>query len=188
MPRVKKALLATALALAMAPSMLMRPAPASAHFNICDSVGGNEIRWTSGTSYITERDWAIAQWNAIGSVNIAPATASADLRFYDVNRPDASWTAMHTCFPFFRDRIRFNSFQMDQLTPFMKKKVAVHELGHALGLGHSFAGQVMMQGLATVNTPQSHDIQDYCRQFLCIYNSGGGGGVGGSDRRPTMMN
>jgi hypothetical protein len=172
---------------------LLRPSPTSAHWIWCDSVDESanpgEIRWTSTTTYVAQRDFAIAQWNAVGHINIAPDNAStaADLRFYDVNRSDKTWWAKYDCIAI-PDKIKFNRARLDPESDFIKRKVAVHELGHALRLGHSFAGQVMQQGRTSVNTPQGHDIQDYCRRWPCLLNSSGGGGGTDSDRRPTMMN
>jgi hypothetical protein len=172
-----------------------RPSPASAHWIWCDSVDestpSGEIRWTSATTYTTIRDYAIAQWNAVGYVNIAPDNASTtvDLRFYDVNRSDVSWAGEYDCLAI-PDKIKLNRWYADGYSDARQKNLVLHELGHALRLGHSFPGQVMNASNSTVDTPQAHDIQDYCRRWRCVLNfdPDGGGGIGGSDRRPTRMN
>jgi hypothetical protein len=86
------------------------PSGASAHFNNCDATDGGEIRWTSTTVHVTQRDYAIAQWNAVGNINIAadtPATA-ADVMFEDVRRPDKSWAGRYVCRWIIIDLIQFN--------------------------------------------------------------------------------
>ena len=61
--------------------------------------------------------------------------------------------------------ISFNRDLMDALTPFMKLKVATHELGHAQGLGHPdvspYCTAIMQQGYLSFNTPQPHDKYDF---------------------------
>jgi hypothetical protein len=185
-----QALLVMTLAAVLSTTLMLRPQTASAHYIGCDSVDESpplgEVRWTSSTSLTAQRDHAINAWNGVGNVNIAPDTASsaADVRFSDVNRSDVTWWGEYTCRPILVDTIKFNLANMGSLSDFMKRKVATHELGHALRLGHSITGNVMMQGFASVNTPQSHDIADYCARWSCG-TAGGGGGAGGGNEGPA---
>jgi hypothetical protein len=184
---MKRTLLALALAL-LIPTMLSNPSRASAHYIGCDSVDNGDIRWGSTTTYVSARDHAIAAWNAVGGINIAPDTiwTSEDVKFVDVNRSDVTWVGQYSCNA---ERIRFNRFRMDPLSDDSRKMVAVHELGHALRLGHSFPGQAMNASLSIppVTLPQSHDIADYCGIWSCAngagYAGGGGGGSGDRNRR-----
>jgi len=177
---MKRLLLLLSVSL-MIPAQLLMPSTASAHFIGCDSVDGTEIRWTSNTSLTAERDYAIGQWNAVGNIDILPDTfwTASDVKFEDVARPDKTWLGAYTC-----SKIQFNLSQLIFFTPNDRKSVALHELGHALRLGHSFAGQVMNPSLQSppVLTPQSHDIADYCAIWSCGSSSGGGTGSGGVSR------
>lgn len=166
---------------------LIRPHRASAHYIGCDATDGGEIRWTSTTVHVTQRDYAIAQWNALGRITIAPDTAStaADVTFEDVRRPDKTWAGRYVCRWILIDLIQFNRAYTDGYSDARKKNVALHELGHALRLGHSFTGQVMNPTVSTVVTPQSHDRSDYCAQWGC--GGGGGSGSSGGDPRGRVL-
>lgn len=53
-----------------------------------------------------------------------------------------------------------NRATLDAESAFIKQKVAVHELGHTFGLGHTSCTAVMRQGSVSWNTPQTHDNYD----------------------------
>lgn len=185
---MKRLLLLLSLAL-IVPAQLVMPSAASAHYGSCDSVDGREIRWTSNTALTSQRDYAIAQWNALGAINIAPDTAStsADLRFEDVARPDKTWLGLYSCRWARIDLIKFNLSNLIFYTDNDIKSVALHELGHALRLGHSFPGQVMGPSLQVppVITIQSHDRADYCAQWGCP-GSTTTGSVGRTNTREVL--
>lgn len=186
---MKRTLLLLAMALALLlPAGLLLPGRASAHFTNCDSVENStrEIRWTSTTVLTAQRDYAIAQWNALGRINIAPDTPStvANLRFEDVARPDKTWVGLYVCRWSRIDLIQFNLSNLFGASNAARQSTAIHELGHALRLDHSFLGQVMNPFLQSppLTTLQSHDRADYCALWGfvagCPDRSGGSGGDG----------
>lgn len=145
-------------------ALLVVPSLAFAHFLGYDSVDGGEIRWGSSTSYTTARDHAVATWDALGSINIAPDTATTyeDVTFLDSNRSDVSWDGLYTNTTG-SDEIYLNKYYLSGYTSFKQKAVAAHEVGHALGLAHSYSPNLMnsCSTCSGVNTPQSHDRSDY---------------------------
>ena len=154
---------------------------ASAHFTGFSSVVSYRINWTGTTQYWGARDLAIAEWNALGRVYIGQHSGpsnTADLRFGDTYRADVTWVGLYSnqSGP---DSITFNRYYMDQYYSPKKTNTALHELGHALGLNHSFSGQVMRSTVSSITSPQSHDRSDYSSLWSGCAPFGGGSGSGG---------
>jgi predicted Zn-dependent protease len=57
--------------------------------------------------------------------------------------------------------IYLNTVKLDQKTVSVQKKVALYELGHALGFDHSYDPNVMVQGTRSYTVLGEHDIADY---------------------------
>ncbi|KAB2947523.1 MAG: matrixin family metalloprotease [Candidatus Methanoperedens sp.] len=102
-------------------------------------------------------------WNALGKVNIAPDTiwTYEDLTYSDYYNPSSGFPAYYDPNDYDGDDLMFNQYLMNGLTSDEKKKVAIHELGHALGLEHSYIPNVMVQGQYSYTQLGSHDIEDY---------------------------
>ena len=142
---------------------LLIPASASAHFLGYDSVDGSEIRYEDYTQYDDARIWAINRWNALGEIAIRPDAWNTitDLEFWDWNDCSASWVGIYVGQRPGAEQIYFNICYLKSADTSQRRNVALHELGHALGLAHSFPGQVMNRYITTITTPQSHDRADY---------------------------
>ena len=143
----------------------------AAHFLGISSVDGREIKYEDFTSFDDARSWAVSQWNALGKVSIAPDDAFSinDMEWTDVNRCDVSWDGRWISYSFADDVIELNACYLNGYTTFNRRTVATHELGHALGIGdHTLSdfgsSAIIMYHCSTcsgVNTPQTHDRNDY---------------------------
>lgn len=146
---------------------LILPASAFAgHFSGISSVDAKEIRYEGSTKYNDAKDWAIDQWNALGKVKIAPDTwwTYADLQWRDTSSSKVNWSAAWASTPG-TDVIFMNDFYLSSDSDFYRRTAATHEMGHALGIddhyGTEYENQLMYHEAWGVNTPQSHDIEDY---------------------------
>jgi hypothetical protein len=149
--------------------VLFQTSPAYPHQlpPLVDSEDNGEIRWNESTRYDEEMAHAHNVWNALGKIKIAKDDfwSIEDLEWFDANRCDVAWVGSWSWDIAFADEIylnvcNFNKFNYDL---FARKGTAAHEVGHALGLDHSFLGQLMnsCSRCSGVNTPQDHDKEDY---------------------------
>lgn len=147
---------------------LLVPTAAHAHFNTGTtkwSVDAGEIRWGGSTKYLTAWNHSKAQWNELGLIYIAPDNAFVieDLTLSDYNDSSSPYWAYWGPNAFGSDALKFNDYRMvgTGMTLGKQKDVALHELGHALGLAHSYSPNVMEDFVTERTVLGSHDIADY---------------------------
>lgn len=134
-------------------------APATTSVN-----SSKEIRWEWATgstqTYGTQLTAAISTWNARGAVNIISTSSGRTLITKETNDPLFDWSGSYT----FGDRpplLEINTGKLFDNTSDEIQNTWTHELGHALGLGHSYIDNVLYY----INSPQTtlgtQDILDY---------------------------
>lgn len=146
---------------------------AEAHTNDYSSVdcsgGPCEIRYGSASRYGDAVSHSIAVWNQLGKVRIAPDKVSTnqDVTIFDTeDRCNVTWVGYYVNYSGgIVDTIRFNvcNFRQSEYSAFARAGTATHEMGHALGLAHSYSPNILHTPSRETgnNTPQSHDRSDY---------------------------
>ncbi|MFB7609070.1 hypothetical protein [Streptomyces gardneri] len=145
------------------------------------SVDGREIAWDDESKFDDARKHAIKVWTAgtLKQVTVKPdgATSYADLEWRDANSVTGQWTDVYGKWAARHgtDHLTLNRAYLDDGKRYGKaehrRRVAAHELGHALGFCHKaygygthhsvmWADYGLIEG-KRINGPTSHDITAY---------------------------
>lgn len=132
----------------------------------CGSVRNNAIVYDSAsTTYSTQLNSAISTWGSrIDFVNTLSTSTAPSLKISDVDFSDVVWKGSYDdnyLYPTFPDPLQLNSYYLSGQSNTEIQNTITHELGHALGLDHSYTGNVMFfaQSEQTALGPQ--DMSDF---------------------------
>jgi len=131
--------------------------------------------WFNGTStYATAWYAGVNTWNtygnSVGGVTFATsttATSSADLLVLDMASSSSDlFYAIYD--PFVTPtEIKFNPYYMNTATANIRQMTTTHELGHALGLWHSYINNIMIASPASTTGQVSLGTQDMLDYDYC---------------------
>lgn len=128
---------------------------------------GGHLDWDYSTDYLSECRSAQGLWNSYksGVIREDTFTTIQDLYVYDYY--SASTTVMGARNQFY-SIIKLNGYYFDSgnpqsLTYLERKKVVIHEFGHALGLGHNTTNNdaIMKQGRFDYGSLHQDDKDSY---------------------------
>lgn len=119
---------------------------------------GGHLDWGGDSSFMDYIEKGANKWNNYKAGIIRKDTAST---IEDVTVSDYYEKSDTIGVTSNRGTIRFNTYQMDERTYNEKLNVAIHELGHALGLGHNWEGDVMYRYGTNLVTLSNNDKHSY---------------------------
>jgi hypothetical protein len=125
------------------------------------SVVDGQIHWNGTTTYSTAFNDSVAAWNSLSRVNIVPASGTAEVTISDFTNEDYPYVAYWKPLPSVPDELKMNNYHMTQTSAAEKQNIITHELGHALGLEHSYLGNIMYLFAGTQTALGPQDLDDY---------------------------
>lgn len=164
------------IALMAVVALLIGPGTANAHF-----LGGRfahtpgnwlNLGYTVSGSYQAQQHAAAASWHSTPTRAwvFQEPIATSEEDFYGFAYSGTWWglATLHPCAgsgcTYSYATLQLNTNTLGSETDFIRQKVAAHEFGHGVGLGHTTDGtynSIMRQGYLSYNTPQTHDINDF---------------------------
>ncbi|MFE4810764.1 matrixin family metalloprotease [Peribacillus simplex] len=114
--------------------------------------------WGGSSKYSTNFTSGVSVWNNYKSGVIRKDTAST---IPDVKISDYSQVSQTAGVTSSVGTIKFNDYKMNGYDSTKRKNVAIHEIGHALGLAHNLNGDVMYQYVSTKTTLSFNDKASY---------------------------
>lgn len=129
----------------------------------CDSVNNGRIILYATSTYQAALDAATSTWNSLSPIVITSTTtsANADVMVEEVNRSDVLYTAHWHGVSGGQDTLELNSYFLAGESDVLRENSILHELGHALGLDHSYWGNIMYFSQTDQINLGAQDKDDY---------------------------
>lgn len=134
------------------------------------------VPYHASTTYATALTNAVNTWNAQPRVSLAATSSTSSIwtvLIYDVNKPYESWRgqtshgyALELLPSQATSTVELNTYYLDNdQNTSVTQKTVTHELGHVLGLDHSFSGNVMYAHPSSQTALGDQDLIDYDYQW-----------------------
>ncbi|MCQ2011313.1 matrixin family metalloprotease [Sporolactobacillus sp. STSJ-5] len=133
------------------------------NWSLIDS--GLHMDWGGSTSYLSYFKSGVNTWNNYIGNKIRHDT---DWTIKDVTLSDIYIVNGTNATTYQYGELKFNKYNMDQLSGTRKQNVATHELGHTLGLAHNTSEDIMYKYDTTRTSLSANDKASYDRYFYVI--------------------
>lgn len=136
------------------------------------------IHYQINSAYAEYFETAADDWNALGGVSIQPANSDGETDLVVTDGPLGGQMGR----TYSDGRIVLDPAAMEGATDNARQAAASHELGHALGLGHTQEQSVMQTPIVSNASTNNDGPSAYDRQLYAqSWGSNGGSGSGDSD-------
>ncbi len=113
------------------------------------------------SSYSSEISSSATAWDSLNKIDLISTSSQVyDVKIVDKDLEDVAWKG-ETKFDTSPGQIWLNSYYLDQDPTDEKLNTIMHEMGHALGLTHSFTGNIMYYNQTAQSTFGSQDLNDF---------------------------
>lgn len=133
----------------------------------CASVIDGELFYTASTTYGSELADAVNVWNGENKTQLSATSSlsNANLEIFDERLDDVAfkggWTPVPDGVNIVPDSLLLNSYYLDSDPVSERQHTIEHELGHALGLIHSYTGNIMYYNQTNQTQLGPQDLRDY---------------------------
>lgn len=120
---------------------------------------GKHLDWDSNTKYLSSVQSGVDLWEGHRSGVIRPDSIFVIQDVFISDYYEVSSTMGYTSS---NGTIKFNDYNFANMTSSQRIKTATHELGHALGLDHTYGtNDIMRQGKLSITSLSSTDKASY---------------------------
>ena len=124
-----------------------------------------QLWWSGTTKYLNEWKYGVYTWNNMGKIPIIKTNHwwSSDLTIEDDydDHNGVEWLGTWEYNVYLPDEIKFNTYLLDKKNKKEKRNTTIHELGHALGLKHSYKNNIMYDTVTKQTSLGWQDKQCY---------------------------
>jgi hypothetical protein len=125
-------------------------------WNLVDS--GKHLDYDGNSIYMSNFRSGVNKWEGYKSGIIRPDSASV---IEDVYASDYSTVNSTNAVTSSAGTIKFNKYNMNNYTSTVRTRIATHELGHSLGLGHSTPSDIMYMYTPQTSSLTQNDKDSY---------------------------
>lgn len=151
------------------------PGVVSAHLQAANSVDTSlsppEIQYTKQGNWQTHQQWSLDRFDALSPVNIRPYTACCNDLALSSDTTDNGLCGRYWPYLPGADIIELYDPSYQALNTSQRRACAVHEVGHALSLGHHSGGSSIMDPCPVCSNPyyytmlRPHDTDAYHQKW-----------------------
>lgn len=119
---------------------------------------GGHLDWDGNSSFMDYIEKGANKWNnyKVGIIRKDTVSTIKDVTVSDYYEESSIIGVTSS-----KGTLKFNTYRMNRCTYNEKLNVAIHELGHALGLGHNFKGDIMYRYGTNLVTLSNNDKRSY---------------------------